>query len=574
MRKIYSFLLLFTTVSVCFGQDLPNPGSNLQTLPSGSYIIAMDNTNQINSAGDFNLKSYGLIVHLLNNNVRLRWVITAGKIKDAVDISVNAQKVKPVTQSSANLSFRAGPIVIFAQDLANVNTLIDGYYTANSLSGNNRPSVYMTNADATVDVRYDLMGHKPKAAILNDGGNQAIHVSYFTACSITAANYAVSNGSNLLTQCFTFASEPHNTKTGAAVDVAINGINNFVKIGGNFLAQCEGARTYENRLVEINAADGNPITNGGFQTLTGITDANSSAGTNIKYPNADLSFNQYQGNYNISKGGSLQNWRVATTRINNTHDHSHVTADTTIVGSSVSKVKSGVGGLVFFIGNHRFDDDLTTLSSINGIRMYMNAFLTPVSINSTCLIGGPLPVTLSGFAATRNRNQVELQWSTSIEANNLGFEIQRKNGDFDYISVGFVQSKASNGFSSDILNYHFTDPNSTKGTSLYRLRQVDKDGRAKFSDIRSVRGLDQTSPVLVFPNPSYDGKVNISFNGTNDKRNIVLTDATGRTIKQWNNSSENSVQVDNLVSGMYQVRIVNQITGIISTEKIMVSKNQ
>ncbi|MFZ4771418.1 MAG: hypothetical protein ACOYLO_14640, partial [Ferruginibacter sp.] len=78
MRKIYSFLLAITIASVCFGQDLPNPGSNLQTLPSGSYIIAMDNTNQSNTAGNFNLKSYGLIVHLLNNNVRMRWVITAG----------------------------------------------------------------------------------------------------------------------------------------------------------------------------------------------------------------------------------------------------------------------------------------------------------------------------------------------------------------------------------------------------------------------------------------------------------------------------------------------------------------
>jgi hypothetical protein len=573
MRKIYSFLLVITIASVCFGQDLPNPGSNLQTLPSGSYIIAMDNTNQANTAGNFNLKSYGLIVHLLNNNVRMRWVITAGKIKDAVDITVNAQKVKPATATSANLSFRAGPFVIFAQDLANVNTLIDGYYTANSLTGNNRPSVYMTNAAATVDVRYDMIGFKPKAAVLNDGANQAIHLANFTACSIPTISYAVSNGTDLVTQCFTFASEPHNDNSGTAVDVAINGINTFVKVGGNFLAQCEGVITYENRLVAINAADGNPLTNGGFQTLTGITDANSNAGTAIKYPNPDLSFNQYQGNYSISKGGSLKNWKVATTRINNTHSHSHVTADTTIIGSSVSKVRSGTGGLVFYIGNHRFDDDLTTLSSINGLRMYMNAFLTPVSINSICATGGPLPVTLTGFAANRNRNQVELQWSTSIEANSLGFEIQRKNGDFDYISVGFVQSKAINGFSSEILNYHFTDLNATKGTSLYRLRQVDKDGRAKFSDIRSVRGLDQTSSVLVFPNPSYDGKVNISFNGTNDKRNIILTDAAGRTIKQWNNSSENSVQAENLVSGMYQIRIVNQVTGIITTDKIIVSKH-
>ena len=30
--------------------DLPGPTANLQSLPSGSYIIAMDNTNQLNSS--------------------------------------------------------------------------------------------------------------------------------------------------------------------------------------------------------------------------------------------------------------------------------------------------------------------------------------------------------------------------------------------------------------------------------------------------------------------------------------------------------------------------------------------
>jgi hypothetical protein len=59
--------------------DLPGPATNLQTLPLDSYIIAMDNTNQLNSSALFNLKAYGLVVYLLNNNIKVKWVITAGK---------------------------------------------------------------------------------------------------------------------------------------------------------------------------------------------------------------------------------------------------------------------------------------------------------------------------------------------------------------------------------------------------------------------------------------------------------------------------------------------------------------
>src|SRR5258705_3011978 len=85
-----------TVMAVLFGisvsvkaqnPDLPNPTANIQTAPAGSFVIAMDNTNQANP-GYFNLKSYGLIVYLMNNNKRFRWIITAGKAKDGTDMSV------------------------------------------------------------------------------------------------------------------------------------------------------------------------------------------------------------------------------------------------------------------------------------------------------------------------------------------------------------------------------------------------------------------------------------------------------------------------------------------------------
>jgi hypothetical protein len=573
MRKVSLFFTFVLFLCGVFAQDLPAPGANLQTLPTGSYVIAMDNANQTNQAGNFNLRAYGLIVHLLNNNVRVRWVITAGKMKDANDITVNARRVKPVAGTNAAFDFKAGPFVIFPQDLTNVDALIDGFYSANTLTNNDRPSVYVTNASASVDIRYDLIGFKPKAAILTDGGNQAIHTAYFTAARVPTMNYALSTGNDLFSKCFTFASEPHNDKTGAAIDATINGINSFVRIGGNFLAQCEAVQTYENRLVALNAADGNPSTNGGFQTTTGVTDANSTAGSVIQYPNPDLSFNQFEGAFSISKGGSLQNWRVNSGRTNNTHAHAHATGDTTVMGASVSKNRLfGSGGLVFYIGNHRFDDALTTLTAINGIRMYLNAFLTPVTINATCATGAPLPVTFKQFHAQRNRNQAELEWTTSFEANNLGFEVQRKTGEFDYVTVGFVYSKAPNGFSTSDVHYRFNDPAAGKGASFYRLRQVDRDGRAKFSDVRAIRGLDQSGQVLIFPNPSANGQVNISFESIHETRMVRISDATGRVVRQWNNVQDNLLQVEALVPGMYQVRVANKTTGVVSTQRVVVNK--
>src|SRR5437762_11154298 len=102
MKKLLLALLcmiVFTSVQ-SQNTDLPSPVSNNQTLPSGSYVIAMDNTNQLNNSGIFNYKAYGLIVTLLNNNFKVKWVIKAGKAKDGIDFTVNATKIKPTAGSA------------------------------------------------------------------------------------------------------------------------------------------------------------------------------------------------------------------------------------------------------------------------------------------------------------------------------------------------------------------------------------------------------------------------------------------------------------------------------------------
>src|ERR1043165_4593192 len=135
MKKVVLFVLyfLFALTSVN-AQDTPNPPANLQFLPSGSYVIAMDNTLQgtgnMGTYSKFNMKAYGLIIHLLNNNIKLKWVITAGKAKDAIDFTVNAEMTSPSFVAAASRDFKAGPFVIFSSDTTGVTSLINSFYTS------------------------------------------------------------------------------------------------------------------------------------------------------------------------------------------------------------------------------------------------------------------------------------------------------------------------------------------------------------------------------------------------------------------------------------------------------------
>lgn len=556
-QTILIFTLIIFYTNTLISQDLPGPSSNLQTLPSGSYVIAMDNTNQLNTSSFFNLRAYGLIVHLLNQAVKVKRVILAGKVKDAIDFSVNATQVKPVTGSPGTIDLRAGPFVVFTSDTSGVADLVQGFNNLQAAA--DYVKLYVTNADVTVDIRYNLSGFVPKAAILDDGGNQAIHTNYMTLAGITTMNYAVNSGANLLDLCFTFASEPHNGNSGAVVDTTITRIKAFVQGGGNFLAQCEAINNYEN----------NPL--GRFQSDNGITIVNKALVSSTAFPNPDLAYNQFEGAFNPVLGGSVRTWKLATgsSAINNMYHTCHGSTQDDTVSTTVAKLIAGTGGMVFYLGNHSYTNT-ADYNHINGIRMYMNAFLTPVAINNTCSINEPLYVRFSFFEACRISAMVKLTWKTVVERTNSGFAIER-NVTGIWEQVAWVSTQAPGGNSNDILTYTYNDLNDAKGITQYRIRQVDIDGRSKYSAICFVRGESQQGRITVYPNPSSDGKVNVSFEDA-AVRDISVTDMDGRVIKQMKGVISDKITIGNLMPGMYNLRVVAPSTGEQTVAKMVVNK--
>lgn len=198
-------------------------------------------------------------------------------------------------------------------------------------------------------------------------------------------------------------------------------------------------------------------------------------------------------------------------------------------------------------------------------------FLIAYSGGALCGEQGTLPVNIKFFSTARISANVSLVWETVTEVNNSGYFIQRKIGASPWATIGFVPSKADAGTSFSTLRYEFSDVNPTKGITQYRLLQVDIDGKFAFSNIRAVRGIAQKSGIIIYPNPSNDGKVNVVFEDANVIRNVTLMDMSGRILKQWKGISNNNVQMDNLAPGFYNVRIENTETSELLVEKIVVN---
>lgn len=180
-----------------------------------------------------------------------------------------------------------------------------------------------------------------------------------------------------------------------------------------------------------------------------------------------------------------------------------------------------------------------------------------------------LPVTLANFDAAQKNGKVTLTWNTIMELNNDGFEIERRIGNGSYQKIAFIDSKAPDG-NGAAYSYIFDDNTALpKGVTYYRLKQIDFDGRATYSEIRAVRSANGTLLLSVYPNPSR-GITNVAIPAGIGAVDVTLTDFIGKSLQQWNGLNTSNLQLSNLKPGMYTLRVSVRATGETITERISV----
>lgn len=97
-----------------------------------------------------------------------------------------------------------------------------------------------------------------------------------------------------------------------------------------------------------------------------------------------------------------------------------------------------------------------------------------------------LPIQLIDFTGERKNNSTnQLYWSTAQEINNKGFYIDRSSNGGDFNNIVFVPGA---GNSTQTKNYTYIDDKAGFIPLYYRLRQVDLDGRERFSKIIYLPG--------------------------------------------------------------------------------------
>lgn len=189
-------------------------------------------------------------------------------------------------------------------------------------------------------------------------------------------------------------------------------------------------------------------------------------------------------------------------------------------------------------------------------------------VENTC--ASPLPVNFKSFTASKSGSTNALRWTTSTEINNKGFYVQRfYNGQWE--NLGFVATKADGGNSTSDLNYVFNDVFNFKGVVQYRILQVDIDGKAKYSQVRSLSNEgNSVGSILIYPNPaSAHGNVSLVMNDAAAFYDLQIIDNAGRIVKEFN-GVRSTQQLSGLPKGQYLARARERESGDISVEKFIV----
>ena len=192
------------------------------------------------------------------------------------------------------------------------------------------------------------------------------------------------------------------------------------------------------------------------------------------------------------------------------------------------------------------------------IQAINNVFFAVNNANIT-LAGTPLPVELAAFSAEARGPVAHLTWITASEKNNAGFEVEASADGRAFSRLGWVPGR---GNSTAAHTYQFDD--GTLATApgplvYYRLRQLDADGTATFSPVRTVAvPTDRPIQLQVWPNPA---RSTVAVGGGVPGQPVLLLDLAGRVLLSAVLPAQGPLQLAlpaGLAPGMYVVRSGNQ----------------
>jgi hypothetical protein len=174
----------------------------------------------------------------------------------------------------------------------------------------------------------------------------------------------------------------------------------------------------------------------------------------------------------------------------------------------------------------------------------------------------PLPVTFISFEAKKTGSNVLLTWKIAGEVNVDRYEVERSEDGRNFASVATIARHGKDVYThTDVTN---------SSTVYYRIKNVDTDGKFKFSTVARIANGKSEIVLKAFPQPAQN-VLTVQHPVISGKSQISISSADGRVIRSvvpTTGSMQTYLDLSTLQKGMYMIRF-DAGNGTVETMKVL-----
>jgi hypothetical protein len=178
-----------------------------------------------------------------------------------------------------------------------------------------------------------------------------------------------------------------------------------------------------------------------------------------------------------------------------------------------------------------------------------------------------LPTTILNVTAAQKNAGIEVSWTTANETNMSNYEVEEST---DGNTFSKATSIAANNATTN--TYNWFDGNIINGDNYYRIKAVEKNGTAKYSNVVKVKIGGKGAGFTVYPNPIKGGVVSLQM--SNIERGIYTVriinnigqEVANKTINHAGGGATQTIDLGkSIATGTYNMQITNGTTIITKT---------
>lgn len=166
-----------------------------------------------------------------------------------------------------------------------------------------------------------------------------------------------------------------------------------------------------------------------------------------------------------------------------------------------------------------------------------------------------LPLQLISFNALKMEKAAWLKWVTTVEKSTSHFVVQRSVDNAVWSDKNNIPAA---GNSSIEINYSAKDMNPAMGLNFYRLKMVDINGSATYSEIRSLDFSNKKERITIFPNPAHNRTMLLFNESSLYPVSVRIFSNTGMLLQRHilkAGIKQYELRVDALSAGVYLVEV-------------------